>query len=249
MKIVIMMSRVNYVPENYRSLLEACLQVTGIEVVGLLLVNNCSPGVVFQGLGLMLMGAPRVGFALLKNTLLPDPKIALAHRAQIPLLMTRNPNSETTLAWLHQIQPDLILHMRTRCILGTALLRIPKLACINIHHGLLPETRGTLCDLRLLVAGHRGGFSLHRMVEKVDKGEVYSRTEVADAKECQKNYGTYLRLSTACEARVVANFLKDRVESGQLPRPLSPSIEHKGQWFRTPGYADIRAWRKAGWKL
>lgn len=249
MKIVVMMSQVNYVPENYKSLLEACLQVTGIEVTGLLLVDNRSPGVVFQGLGLMLMGAPRVGFALLKNSLLRDPKIALAHRAQIPLLRTRNPNSETTLTWLHQIQPDLILHMRTRCILGNAFLKIPRLACVNIHHGLLPETRGTLCDLRLLVAGHRGGFSLHRMVEKVDKGEVYSRTEVADAGECKKNYETYLRLSTDSEARVVKEFLKNGVKTGQLPRPLSPSIENQGQWFRTPGYAEIRAWRKAGWKL
>ncbi|MFA6342039.1 MAG: hypothetical protein WCX75_04195, partial [Fibrobacteraceae bacterium] len=111
------------------------------------------------------------------------------------------------------------------------------------------ETRGTLCELRLLVAGHRGGFSLHRMVEKVDKGEVYSRTEVADAGECKKNYETYLRLSTDSEARVVKEFLKNGVKTGQLQRPLSPSIENQGQWFRTPGYAEIRAWRKAGWKL
>jgi len=249
MKVVIMMSRVNYVPENYRSLLEACLQVTGIEVVGLLLVENRSLKVAFQGLGLLLMGAPRVGLALLKNALLPDPKIALAHRAQIPLLRTRNPNDEKTLTWLHQIQPDLILHMRTRCILGPAFLKISKLACVNVHHGLLPETRGTLCDLRLLVAGHRGGFSLHRMVEKVDKGEVYSRTEVADARECQKNYGTYLRLSTVCEAHVVQKFLENLVRTGQLPLPLPPFLETEGRWFRTPSYGEIREWRKAGWKL
>ncbi len=249
MKIVVMMSRVNYVPENYRSLLEACLQVTGIEVAGLLLVENRSLKVAFQGLGLLLMGAPRVGFALLKNALLPDPKIALAHRAQIPLLRTRNPNDEKTLTWLRQRQPDLILHMRTRCILGNIFLKIPRFACINIHHGLLPETRGTLCDLRLLVAGHRGGFSLHRMVEKVDKGAVYSRTEVSDAKECHKNYGFYLRLSTVCEAHVVQKFLENLVRMGQLPLPLPSSLKTEGQWFRTPSYGEIREWRKAGWKL
>jgi len=244
-----MMSRVTYVPENYASLMAACLHVPGVEVVGLLLVDNRSLRVGLQGLGLMLAGAPRTGAALLRNMLFRDSRERLAGVRHIPLWKTQDPNGADALAWLSSLQPDLVLHLRTRSILRPEFLAIPRLGCVNVHHGILPEYRGTLCDLRALVQGRRGGFSIHAMIPAVDKGSVFARTEVADAEECARNYQTYLRLSAEKEILAVTSFLAGIAETGALPPPLKIPEGMESAWYRTPGAKEIRMWRKQGWKL
>jgi len=246
--IVLMVSRVTYAPGNYHRLVEEILNIPGCTTVGILVFDNRNSTVLVQGFKLIAAGAVRLGAALTGNWFGTDPKIRIAKKNGIPVCKTSNPNSGTCLQWLQNLQPDLLLHARTRCILKPELLRVPRLGAVNIHHGLLPETRGTMCDLRLLLQGRRGGFSLHYMTPAVDCGSVFSRTEVADAAACGKNYWTYLKQSLSYEIQAVRAFLEQVREHEALPPPL-PEPDSSGKWYKTPEWAEFRAWRRAGWKF
>ena len=67
---------------------------------------------------------------------------------------------------------DLIINARTRSIYQSAILNAPKLGCLNIHHGLLPEQRGLMCDFWAHLEGTDFGFSIHKMTEKIDDGPL-----------------------------------------------------------------------------
>jgi len=243
-----MVSRVTYTPGNYSQLVEDCLNIPGCRITGILVFDNRNWSVLTQGLKLIAAGAVRLGAAIIGNWLTADPKIHIARKYQIPLHRTTNPHSVACLQWLRNMQPDLLLHARTRCILKPELLQIPRLGAVNVHHGLLPETRGTMCDLRLLLQGRRAGFSLHQMISAVDRGDLFSRIEVADATACGKNYWTYLQQSTRCEVQAVRLFLEQVRESETLP-PALPKSDAPSCWYKTPKYAEFKAWRREGWKL
>ena len=243
-----MVSRVTYAPHNYSQLVEECLHIPGCNIAGMLVFDNRNRIVLAQGLKLIAAGAVRLGAAIIGNWFAADPKIRLARKCRIPLYSTANPHSEACLQWLRDLQPDLLLHARTRCILKPELLQIPRLGAVNVHHGLLPETRGTMCDLRLLLQERRAGFSLHQMIPEVDRGALFSRIEVADAAACGKNYWTYLQQSTRCEAQAVRLFLEQVRESGALP-PALPKSDAPSRWYKTPNYTEFKTWRREGWKL
>ena len=248
MNIVLMVSRVTYTPGNYHQLVEGCLNIPGCHIAGILAFNNRNSTVLAQGIKLIAARAVRLGAALTSNWFKADPKINIAKKNQIPLCITSNPHSEVCLQWLRNLQPDLLLHARTRCILKPELLQIPRLGAVNIHHGLLPETRGTMCDLRLLLQGRHGGFSLHQMTTEVDRGAVFSKIEVADAAACGKNYRTYLKQSIQLEVQAVRAFLEQVQKRGDLPLALREE-NISGNWYKTPVRAEFSAWRRDGWKL
>lgn len=243
-----MVSRVTYAPDNYSQIVEECIHIPNCCVSGILVFNNRNFTVLIQGLKLLLAGALRLGTALIRNWFAGDPKIRVARKNKIPLHYTSNPHSEACLKWLRDLQPDLLLHARTRCVLKPELLRIPRLGAVNIHHGLLPETRGTMCDLRLLLQGRKAGFSLHQMIPAVDSGALFSRTEVADAASCGKNYWTYLKQSIISEAQVSRLFLERVQKSGALPEAAREE-NVSSHWYKTPKYEEFKAWRGEGWKL
>jgi len=243
-----MVSRVTYTPGNYCRLVEECLDIPGCHIVGILVFDNRNVTVLLQGLKLIAAGAMRLGAALTSNWIKTDPKMRIARKNRIHLCKTSTPHSEACLEWLRNLQPDLLLHLRTRCILKQELLQIPRLGAVNVHHGLLPETRGTMCDLRLLLQGLQGGFSIHQMISIVDRGALFSRVEVADAAACGKNYWTYLKQSADCEIKAVRKFLEQIREQDALPTAL-PKPDIPGNWYKTPTWAEFRAWRREGWKL
>jgi len=243
-----MVSRVTYCPGNYSQVVEECLSIPDCRIAGMLVFDNRNRTVLIQGLKLLASGALHLGAAIICNWFMPDPKIRLAWESRIPLYNTSDPHSEACLQWLRDLQPDLLLHARTRCILKPNLLQIPRLGAINVHHGLLPETCGTMCDLRLLLQGRRAGFSLHRMIPAVDRGPVFSRVEVADAEACGKNYWTYLKQSARCEARYVRLLLEHIRANDALPLAL-PASDVPSQWYTTPTFTEFKTLRREGWKL
>jgi len=245
--IVLMVSRVTYMPGNYSQLVEECLQIPNCCIAGILVFDNRNRTTLAQGFKLIAAGAVRLGMALISNWFKADPKIRIAKKNQIPICKTSNPHSKNCLQWLNNLKPDLLLHLRTRCILKQELLQIPRLGAVNVHHGLLPETRGTMCDLRLLLQGLCGGFSLHLMTPEVDGGAIFSRTEVGNAAFCGKNYWTYLKQSTLLETKVVREFLEQVKKSKALPSAIE--INNSCKWYKTPKYAEFKAWRKEGWRL
>jgi methionyl-tRNA formyltransferase len=108
-----------------------------------------------------------------------------------------------------------VVNLRTRCIYEPKVLAAPKIGCINIHHGLLPVYRGTMCDLFALSKNRAAGFTIHVMNEKVDAGQILLRREVSDGSE--KNYARYLAKTGREEGKALAELISQIAETGVLP--------------------------------
>ena len=150
MRVIFVTSSVTYVPGNYRCLLEDVARPDrlpeGIELVHVLFLR-VPPWYVWRNVvGLIAIGAPYVGMTLLRNLVqstMNDPRQAFLRRHGVPFSRAGNINDEDVLNRLRQLAPDLMVNMRTRNIYRRAVLGIPTMGCINIHHGLLPEKNST----------------------------------------------------------------------------------------------------------
>ncbi len=125
------------------------------------------------------------------------PKVAQwAQSSGIEVYAPENPNSETFITEIAKLYPDLFILSAYGHILGTELLRVPKLGGINIHPSLLPKYRGAAPIQRAIMAGEKKtGITIFFMDEKIDHGDIIFQKECAI--EPDDNYGSVSsRLST-----------------------------------------------------
>jgi methionyl-tRNA formyltransferase len=74
---------------------------------------------------------------------------------------------------LDSITPDLILVWSYPMILPVEVIQIPRLGCINVHLGLLPQYRGVNGVRWALLNGEdKTGVTLHFMDEGIDSGDM-----------------------------------------------------------------------------
>jgi methionyl-tRNA formyltransferase len=253
MRVVIVTSDVTYVPDNYRYLFD---QVTdprrlppAVEVVGAVLLRIPAPLVLKNSVGLPIIGAPGVGLALARNFMrarLGDPRVALLESRGIPIWRASSVNLPETLAWLRARAPDLIINARTRNIYKDPVLALPTIGCINIHHGLLPDHRGTMCDLYAWTAGRPAGFSIHWMNAKIDDGALLCRREVPTAG--LRSYVDLVQRSSRLEAESLLACLAAIKQHGRKIGWANVAAEKKPH-TRNPGPSQILAWRRQGFHL
>lgn len=241
-----MTSEANYVRDNYAHLLGELVDRRREQIAGVVVIRTVSAGLVAKAMGLYALGVRHISTILLKNSLRAKfgSFFARFERADIPVVVTEDINVESTRRRLEEIEPDLIINARTRSIFREEVLSIPRLGCINIHHGVLPRQRGTMCDLWALYEGRNPGFSIHEMTPKIDEGpilEVCEHTEWDSPEYYRLPYWSSLR-----EAEVL-NEVIDRIDAagGIEGRPnRAPEDEIV---FRTdPDARQIRKMRAEG---
>ena len=92
------------------------------------------------------------------------------------------PESVNTPEWREKIaamQPDLILSVYYRHMIGTKILVLPPLGAWNMHGSLLPRYRGRApINWAVLHGESRIGMTLHRMVKSADAGAVVDQAGV-----------------------------------------------------------------------
>lgn len=245
MKVALVTSEVTYVPSNYLGLFEELLERAGHHVSGLFMLKNLSGGLIKQLLGLGLIGCRGVAGALARNIAeLPLRKRErLFEQRALPVIRVSTMNDAAVIRWVRDNEIDLIVNLRTRCIYKKAILEAPKLGCINIHHGILPVYRGTLCDLYAMHEGRPAGFTVHVMNEKIDDGRILVLKEVSHPGE--KNYIEYLSRTGREEGRVLAELLDRIAQTGTLPEGEANRCE-KSVYTRNPDRARIREMREGG---
>lgn len=234
-------------PRNYSDLIVG-LMAQCPQIQGLVIHNNADLKTFMKGLGLFVFGAPRIGTLLLKNfiTSFFGGREA-AYRAQsLPVNQFENLNSDEALSWIRLHDFDLILNLRTRCIYSKQLLSIPKIGCVNLHHGLLPDDRGTLCDLWALSEGRYAGFSLHEMTSKLDDGRIFDVQTVDSGNE--KNFYQYLLKTKDLELKSLENFIHTVSELGHLPEGQD-NTSNSIKYFKSPKIKDLRYLRQRGMSL
>lgn len=80
---------------------------------------------------------------------------------------------------IEEINPDLILSVYYRKIFPKALIKIPKLGCVNIHPSLLPYYRGPIPTFWALLNGEsKCGVTVHYIDEGIDTGPIIEQKEI-----------------------------------------------------------------------
>jgi methionyl-tRNA formyltransferase len=105
---------------------------------------------------------------------------AVAARARgIPVFTPDNVNTPEWRERLAALQPDLILSVYYRQMIGTKILGMPRLGAFNLHGSLLPKYRGRApINWAVLHGEPRIGMTLHRMVKAPDAGAIVDQEGV-----------------------------------------------------------------------
>jgi predicted glycoside hydrolase/deacetylase ChbG (UPF0249 family) len=100
---------------------------------------------------------------------------SLAKESGIPFLIHKNDNAEEYREWVKNFGPDLIISSCSN-IFKKDFIHLPSRGFINRHSSLLPSYGGILPIFRCIQKGEEfTGASIHRVVEKIDAGEVLSQ--------------------------------------------------------------------------
>jgi methionyl-tRNA formyltransferase len=248
MRALLVTSQITYVPRNYQALFEGVLKNASEHVAGLVLLENLSWRLSKDILGLKLLGCNGIAGHLLKNIIeLPKHRREkLFEERGLPVIRAKTMNTPEMVQCVKNQKIDLVVNVRTRCIYKTPILKAPRLGCINIHHGLLPEYRGTLCDLYALSEGRPAGFTIHEMNEKIDAGKILRRREVS--RPGDRNFSAYLEKASELEGFELASLLQEIAQYDALPEGLSNQCA-KAIYTRNPNRKQISKMRKEGMVL
>ena len=168
-----------------------------------------------------------------------------ARRNEVRLLVQPKHNSAEYPRFVDEVRtldPDLILVNSYSMRLRTDLLDLPRLGCVNVHGGLLPEYRGSNpIQWALLNDDKETGVTVHYMTEEFDQGDIIARRKVAICFE-----DTWLdiraRLAKATEALLAQELPK--ILSGTNAR--APQDESRARYYRRRSAEDGRVdWHRA----
>jgi methionyl-tRNA formyltransferase len=249
MKTLLVTSQITYAPRNYQALFEGVLKSASSHIAGLVVLENLTWGISKDILGLKLMGCSEISKHLFKNVMEARRKERerLFESKGLPVIRAQSMNSPELIEFVKTKRIDLIVNARTRCIYKKPILEAPRLGCINIHHGLLPEYRGTLCDLYALFEGRPAGFTIHQMNEKIDAGRILKRVEVSNPllNQGEKDFAAYLEKASQLEGQVLAELLNDIAAQDALPAGTENRSE-KPVYTRNPNRKQIAKMKEEG---
>jgi len=103
-------------------------------------------------------------------------QLAVDHN--IPVMQPPSLKSEAAQAELRALAPDLMIVVAYGLLLPEAVLRIPRLGCINVHASLLPRWRGAAPIQRAIAAGDaKTGITIMQMEAGLDTGPMLFKAE------------------------------------------------------------------------
>jgi folate-dependent phosphoribosylglycinamide formyltransferase PurN len=245
MKIILVISDLTYVPKNYNDVFEYVVENLRQYLAGVIIIKINKSYVFLKILFLFFAFCNKTAIVLLCNLIdaLLKKKKKFLDKLGIPYISIKNINDDFSVAWLKSKSPDLILNMRARCIYKKVVLQIPRLGCINVHHGILPHQKGLFCDLYAIADDEKTGFSIHKMTNYIDQGDIYYREEV----EGNKNYIEYLSKVALREKQVIVNFIRDVIRNNNLPNPIiNLNEKQKSTLTTTPNFKKIKEFKNKG---
>lgn len=241
MRAVLIVSRLTFVPQNYHGFIMPLIRDP--RIVGVMVLDNLSWDFKLKACVLVLTGlASRLGLQLIRNMNLRylHEKESLCAELKKSFLLTRNPHDPQAIEWLREADVDYLVNARTRTIFRKSLLAIPKKGSLNIHHGLLPDQRGLMCDFWGLYNNEPSGFSVHEMTSQLDAGKIFL-TETTPAHP--EGYLAQTAESAGREAQAISRVLS-QLEEGYAGIENARSPQTK--YHRNPGLKELLAFRLRG---
>lgn len=246
MKTLIFTSALTFVPDNYDDFVIGML--THPSVHGLIVDDNRDPAYLAKGAALIASGAaPRFGAQIWKNHFGQSlvRRQAACKKNGKSFFLTNNLNSVEVIRRVREQGIDLVLNARTRTFFRKDLLAAPRLGCLNIHHGLLPEQRGLMCDFWSQLEDAPSGFSVHVMTPKLDDGLVLKAVPVPAE---TNDYLATIRKTARTEVQVCRDLLSEIERLDRLPEG-TPNQSEKTRYRKNPGLMDFYRLHQKGNRL
>ena len=153
---------------------------------------------------------------------------AVAARARgVPVFTPESVNTPEWRERIAQLQPELILSVYYRHMIGTKILALPRLGAWNLHGSLLPKYRGRApINWAVLHGEPRIGMTLHRMVKAPDAGAIVDQegVDIGPRDTAEQAF----RLVLPCARRVLARQM-DALLAGTVRE--TPQDEAQATYF------------------
>jgi folate-dependent phosphoribosylglycinamide formyltransferase PurN len=163
----------------------------------------------------------------------------------IPFEMTGDVNGASTIEQLRALGPDVIVSFSAPVVFGPALLKLPRLACINLHCSLLPRYAGLMPSFWVLYHGEREtGATVHEMDTQIDNGAILGQVRVALIAD--DTVSSVISKTKAAGLKVVLDVLR-QMRHGAWNR--LPNDRTTGSYHTWPSLDEIRAFRRRGGRL
>jgi methionyl-tRNA formyltransferase len=154
--------------------------------------------------------------------------------------MVDNVNDPHFLDHLRQVAPDLVLSVPARQRFGPDLLSLPRIGCINLHWGPLPEYRGLYSSFWSLSNGEREtGVSIHFMNSDWDAGPIIAERRFSISPE--ETVHSLDRKKLAIAPGLLSDALDALIEDRVIARENDP---HRGVYYSVPSRQVLLAFRK-----
>lgn len=164
----------------------------------------------------------------------------VAVREKIPCLDVPDLNTDESLAWLKERQPDVVFCFGWSRLLKREFLGIPRLGVVGFHPAALPQNRGRHPVIWALVLGLKEtGSTFFFMDEGADSGDILSQAiiKISDADDA----GSLYQKITCAALEQIGNFLS-HLSDGTFERRRQ-DLSFANNWRkrqRTDGLIDWR---------
>jgi methionyl-tRNA formyltransferase len=169
----------------------------------------------------------------------------LAVRSGIPVIPTGSVNDAAYVARIAAGAPDVIVSVAAPEIFRDALLRVPRIAAINIHSGRLPAYRGMMPTFwQMLHEEPTVTVTVHEMASEIDAGRVLGTAEcpVRDRDTLDRLMGE----AKVVGARLVIRSLRELAAGTTSPRAIDVA---DGAYRSFPKPSDVERFRALGHSL
>jgi len=157
----------------------------------------------------------------------------------------RNLNSSSAMDRLQSLNPDLGIVLGTR-VLKRKTFEIPRMGCVNLHKGRVPDYRGMPPGFWELYDGAASaGVTVHFVDDGLDTGDVLGTSEIPiHSKETPESLAAKLNLEGS---RLLANVIS-RLQEGSAERRPQPRSENKPRTLPTRAQQLELAGRLPHWR-
>ena len=160
------------------------------------------------------------------------------------ILECRNVNQESFIRFLGDNQIDLLVSVSASQIFSEALLSVPRLGCINLHNGALPQYQGMLPNFWQMYNGEsHTTLTIHKMAPRLDEGDIVltQQTEITSTMtlEC------LIKITKAKSALALMDLLVRLANGSGTLDGHPPGIEGEA-YYSFPTRADVKEFKRRG---
>jgi len=187
----------------------------------------------------------KLGLKFIKSNLTKNPMVSVVRDLNTELIYAQSVNTNDFVQQVKEV--DIVFSIAASEIFQSTLLNAPKYGCFNIHSGPLPNYKGMMPVFWQMLNGEKKiGITIHKMVEKLDAGEIVLQdfVDISDVRSLDEA----IKSTKKHAASMVKKFL---LTFDDILRNLSAQerILQKGSYFSFPSRKHAKQLKKRGYKL